>query len=148
MTRGHLTEEAGGIFDEVNRAAANGGGSAEPAEYIDIDGIRYWRERPRAEVIDPMKAGVERPGYSRIVINIAPYAEHIMVDNRKYIANQIYEIRDDQIPTFLEIMTRTWWHERATQMGSSGNKMISPHNTRMNLQAGWNTGGPPGVAGN
>ena len=140
-----------GVLDEIN-----GAGTDSPEEppssgpdFIDIDGVRYWRAKPRAEVVDPHKAGVKREGYSRIVINIAAFAEFIMVDNRKYHADHIYEIRDDQVPTFLEIMARTWWHERATQ-GANTNRMVGARNTQMNLQTqgSFDRLGVPGVPGN
>jgi len=144
-----MQEMSSAVLEAINAPQTNGGGEPTAAEYVDIDGVRYWREKPHAEVVDPYKAGVEREGYVRITINIADFAEFIMVDNHKYHANMVYEIREDQLQSFQEIMARSWWHERATQ-GANTNRMYSARNSQMNLmtQASYNRGGPPGVPGN
>jgi hypothetical protein len=139
------------ILDQINGAGSD---SPEPPaadekpNFIEVEGVRYYREGTR-QVLDPFKAGVKHEGYSRITINIAEFAEFIFIDGRKYWANHIYEIRDERLPTFLEIMARTWWHERATQ-GSNTNRMVGARNTQMNLQtqASFERLGVPGVSGN
>ena len=136
-------------FDPATLAEINGANNAtDHPDYLDIDGVRYWREKPQMEVVDPMKAGVERLGYSRIVINLAPHAREIKIDNKVYTANRMYEIRDDQVPTFLEIMSRTWQHERAVG-GANTNAMVGAHNLSFNLrtQTTAERRGPAGVPG-
>ncbi len=119
----------------------------EKPDFVDIDGVRYYRKKPVAVNYDPMKPAGTKTGFSRIVINIAPHAPNIRLDNVIYYAGMEYEIADDRIPTFLEIMARTWDHERST--GGAMTNMAGAKNTVYNLrsQGSFTRLGPPGVSG-
>lgn len=138
------------ILESINKPAAKSAGAeTEKPDYIDIDGVRYYREKPQMEVVDPMKVDVTRPGYSRIVINVAPHSKEIKIDNRIFSAGHVYEIRDDQVQTFVEVMARTWQHERAVG-GANTNAMVGARNDMLNLQTQVSrmNRGPAGVPGN
>lgn len=91
------------------QAAADADAAVEPPDTVEIDGVTYYRQQ-----VAPTERKPDREGYSFITINLAPHASEIRIDNRIYFHGFTYEIRDDQVPTFSEIMFRTWQHERST----------------------------------
>jgi hypothetical protein len=130
------------------QAAGNGGG--EPAneavpDFVDINGVRYYRHVDSSSPVDPLKADAP-PGFTKIVINIAPYAKEIRIDNRLFIHGRAYLVPDEKVQTFLEIMQRTWAHERSTG-GANMNAMVSAQNTTISRGIPQPHFGAPGVPG-
>lgn len=132
------------FLDQV-RIAAKAEADAEPEhpEYVEIDGTKYVRQDVAT---NPAK---QRPGtkegYSWITINIAPHADRIRIDNTYYFQGHSYEVRDDQVPTFEEIMFNTWRHERATGGANVTNQ--SAMNLSFNRGVQSMHRGAPGVPG-
>ena len=91
------------------QAAADADAEVDPPDTVVIDGVTYYRQQTV-----PAERKPDRPGYSFITINLAPHANEIRVDNRIYVHGFTYEIKDEQVPSFNEIMYRTWQHERST----------------------------------
>lgn len=115
-------------------------------DFVMVEGVKYYRARPVAQT-DPGKPEGIKDGHTRIVINVAPHAANIRIDNRLYFANMEYDVRDDQVSTFMEIMQRTWEHERAT--GGANSFMAGARNTTFNLRTQHSVSrlGPPGISG-
>ncbi len=115
-------------------------------DFVMVEGVKYYRAKPVIST-DPAKPQGIKDGHTRIVINVAPHAANIRIDNRIYYANMEYDVRDDQVPTFMEIMQRTWEHERAT--GGANSNMPGARNTTFNLrtQHAVSRLGPPGISG-
>jgi hypothetical protein len=143
------TEITPELADAVERAARIAGQVPEDAapDFIEVDGIKYYRRKAEPPLYNSEKPEGIQPGYTRIVINIAPHAPNIRLDNVIYFANMEYDVRDDQVQTFMEIMARTWYHEKAT--GGANSNMEGARNTTYNLrtEARRPRLGPPGVPG-
>lgn len=109
------------IADETAAAA----GPAEgPADYVDIDGVRYYREPAKAAQFNREKKLYRNPRkpneapqeieIERVAINVAPYADRITLDGVIYLAGQVYEVPVPVAITIREIISRTWQHEAST----------------------------------
>lgn len=148
MTR-RFTEMPPAMADAIERSAraAEEVPEEERPDFIEVDGVKYYRRQAEPTIYDSGKPEGIKDGFTRIVINIAPHAPHIRLDNRLYYPNMEYDVRDDQVQTFMEIMARTWYHERAT--GGANTNMEGARNTTFNLrtQAHRPRLGPPGVSG-
>lgn len=46
-----------------------------------------------------------------ITIDLAPHADKIRIDGVDYYQGATYNVAPQAVPTFNEIMYRTWWHE-------------------------------------
>jgi hypothetical protein len=91
------------------QAAADAEAAIDPPDTVEIDGVTYYRQQTA-----PAERKPDREGYSFVTINLAPHASDIRIDNRIYSHGFTYEIRDEAVQTFNEIMFRTWQHERST----------------------------------
>lgn len=92
------------------QAAADAEARTEPPDTVEIDGVTYYRQQQAAST----ERKPDRDGYSFVTINLAPHASEIRIDSRIYFHGFTYEIRDEQVASFNEIMYRTWQHERST----------------------------------
>jgi hypothetical protein len=145
----NFTELPKDMADAIERSArsAEEVPEEERPDFVEVGGVKYYRHKQEPSPYDSGKPAGIQEGYTRVVINIAPHAPHIRLDNRLYYPNMEYDIRDDQVATFMEIMARTWYHERAT--GGANTNMEGARNTTFNLrtQAHRSHFGPPGVSG-
>lgn len=117
------------------QAAADAEAAVEPPDFVDVDGVRFWRT--------PQVAGPRKPdkaGFEYVTINVAPHARDITLDGVKYFHGFTYEVEAARVPTFLEIMHNTWRHERATGGANINAGGYAPQGRHIDGQGGVHMG--------
>lgn len=105
---GDTPHDEDGADDTAASEAERVAKDINPPDTVVVDGVTYYRNQTQA----PTKR--KKPGYQEVTINIAPYADRIMVDGRVYFQGFSYEMTDEQAASIHEMMARTWQHEAST----------------------------------
>jgi hypothetical protein len=105
--------------------------------------VRYYRQ---ASQEDTRRVDAQGNTLERVLINIAPYADRIMLDGRIYFANHVYELPERVARTVEDVMAATWRHERST--GGANTNMAGARSYNIGGGHGTTTRlGAPGVPG-
>lgn len=118
-----MAREKQSVLDEINKEL-NQAENKTP-DFVEIEGVKYFRDRVQAQ--DPNRktkklwTNPRRPAdppieveLEQVAINVAPYADRIVLDSVIYLAGRVYEVPLAQAATIREICSRTWQHEAST----------------------------------
>lgn len=110
--------------DILKEIAAETEKAATQPDFVDIDGVRYYKDSALAAANNRRKAEWRNPRrpldppqnieVEQVAINLAPYAAEIRLDGVIYLAGRVYDFPLPVAASVREIISRTWQHEAST----------------------------------
>lgn len=106
------------VFNELNAVIkANAG---QVPDRFELNGQVFQRVAPTSA--EPQKKTYRHPRtgieteelMESVTINVAPYADRVVIDNTHYLANRSYEVPVALARTLRDVCSQTWKHEAQT----------------------------------
>lgn len=115
------------IFKDLNEQIKKAEGNIP--DTVTIGGQTFRREGAPAKPPGPVKKLWKNPRTGKqseqevetVLINVAPYADRIILDGVHYLANRTYEMPKAVADTVRDLISQTWKHEAQTGGANSYN---------------------------